>query len=70
MKKNRIIVIGSYLVALVMDTYRIPQQGETLLARNFRQTNGGKGSNQAVQAARLSAHTRFIGFVGNDSFGH
>jgi len=70
MKKNRIIVIGSYLVALVMDTYRIPQQGETLLARNFRQTHGGKGSNQAVQAARLGASTGFIGFVGNDSFGH
>jgi len=70
MKKNRIIVIGSYLVALVMDTDRIPQQGETLLARNFRQTHGGKGSNQAVQAARLGASTGFIGFVGNDSFGH
>lgn len=69
MQKNRIIVIGSYLVALVMDTDRIPLQGETLLAHNFRQTHGGKGSNQAVQAARLGAHTEFIGFVGNDGYG-
>lgn len=69
MQNNRIIVIGSYLVALVMDTERIPLQGETLLARNFRQTHGGKGSNQAVQAARLGAPTSFIGFVGNDSYG-
>ncbi len=69
MQNNRIIVIGSYLVALVMDTDRIPREGETLLARNFRQTHGGKGSNQAVQAARLGAATGFIGFVGNDSYG-
>ncbi|MDA3865870.1 MAG: ribokinase [Salinivirgaceae bacterium] len=70
MKKNRVIVIGSYLVALVMDTDRIPLQGETLVARNFHQTHGGKGSNQAVQAARLGAPTSFVGFVGNDSYGH
>lgn len=70
MQNNRIIVIGSYLVALVMDTDRIPQEGETLIAHNFRQTHGGKGSNQAVQAARLGAVTGFIGFVGNDGYGH
>jgi ribokinase len=69
MKNNRIIVIGSYLVALVMDTERIPMLGETLLGRNFRQAHGGKGSNQAVQAARLGASTSFIGFVGDDSYG-
>lgn len=69
MENNRIIVIGSYLVALVMDTERLPHQGETLLARNFRQTHGGKGSNQAVQSARLGAPTGFIGFVGDDSYG-
>lgn len=68
--ENRIIVIGSYLVALVMDTDRIPKQGETLLARNFRQAHGGKGSNQAVQSARLGAPVRFIGYVGNDSYGN
>ena len=70
MNQNRIVVIGSYLVALVMDTDRIPSPGETLVARNFHQTHGGKGSNQAVQAARLGAPTGFIGFVGNDSYGH
>jgi ribokinase len=69
MKKSRIVVIGSYLVALVMDTDRIPQKCETLLARNFRQVHGGKGSNQAVQAARLGAPVSFMGFVGDDSYG-
>lgn len=69
MKKNRIIVIGSYIVALVMDTDRIPLKGETLMARNFRQTFGGKGSNQAVQAARLGAEVSFVGEIGDDAFG-
>ena len=70
MQKNRIIVIGSYLVGFVMESERIPLQGETLLSHNFHQIHGGKGSNQAVQAARLGAPVGFIGFVGNDSFGH
>jgi ribokinase len=69
MRKSRVIVIGSYLVALVMDVDRFPLPGETLLARNFRQTHGGKGSNQVVQAARLGALAQFIGIVGNDTFG-
>ncbi|TCC88710.1 ribokinase [Pedobacter frigiditerrae] len=69
MKNKNIVVIGSYLVALVMDTDRIPLTGETVLARNFRQTHGGKGSNQAVQAARLGANTSFVGRIGKDAFG-
>jgi len=68
MKKN-IVVVGSYIVALVMDTDRLPMAGETLMGKNFRQTYGGKGSNQAVQAARLGADVSFVGKIGNDSFG-
>jgi len=64
-----IVLIGSYLVALVMDTDRIPLRGETLLARNFREAFGGKGSDMAVQAARLGAKVHFVGCVGNDDFG-
>ncbi len=69
MKNKNIVVIGSYLVALVMNSRRLPVLGETLMARNFRQVHGGKGSNQAVQAARLGAHTSFVGRVGKDNFG-
>ncbi len=65
---KKIIVIGSYIEALVMDTERIPCKGETLKGTNFRQTWGGKGSNQAVQAARLGAQTAFVSKVGKDSF--
>lgn len=67
--EKRIVMIGSYLVALVMDTDRIPHKGETILARNFRQAYGGKGSDMAVQAARLGANVHFVGCVGDDDFG-
>ena len=66
---KKIVIVGSYIVALVMDVDRMPTAGETLMGRNFRQTHGGKGSNQAVQAARLGAEVSFVGKIGSDSFG-
>lgn len=69
MNDKRIFVIGSYIVALVMDTEHIPLKGETLVGSNFHSAHGGKGSNQAIQAARLGADVSFVGKVGNDSFG-
>lgn len=67
--KGKLVIIGSYLVALVMDTERIPAKGETLLAKNFRTAYGGKGSDMAVQAARLGTDVHFVGSIGNDDFG-
>lgn len=69
MAHKRIIVMGSYIEALVMDVPRLPLKGETLMGSNFRQTWGGKGSNQAVQAARLGMQTSFATMIGQDSFG-
>lgn len=48
-----IFILGSYAKALVMTAERIPLAGETLIGTDFRQTWGGKGSDMAVQAARL-----------------
>jgi ribokinase len=42
--------------------------GETLIARGFDLGPGGKGSNQAVQAARLGADVEFVGMIGRDAF--
>lgn len=69
MAEKNTIVIGSYIEALVMDVPRFPTQGETLMGNNFRQTWGGKGSNQAVQLGRLNTNVEFVSMVGKDSFG-
>jgi ribokinase len=66
---GKVTVVGSYIVALVMDTDRIPVEGETVLGRNYHTTHGGKGSNMACCAARLQADASFMGKIGKDSFG-
>ena len=66
---GRVTVVGSYIVALVMDTDRIPVEGETVIGRNYHTTHGGKGSNMAVCSARLGATATFMGKIGRDSFG-
>jgi len=43
--------------------------GETILGRSFALGPGGKGSNQAVAAARLGAEVHFISRLGADPFG-
>lgn len=64
----RVTIIGSYIVALVMDMDRLPIEGETVVGRDFHTTFGGKGSNAAVASARLGAESWFLGKVGRDSF--
>ena len=65
----RVVVIGSYLVALVMEVERFPAVGETVNGGGYFETHGGKGSNMAVQAARLGARCSFVGRVGDDARG-
>ena len=66
---GKVTVVGSYIVALVIDTDRIPVEGETVIGRNYHSTFGGKGSNMACCAARLQADSTFLGKIGKDSFG-
>jgi ribokinase len=49
-----ILVIGSLNMDLIIDTPRMPAQGETILGSGFQTAPGGKGANQAVAAARLA----------------
>lgn len=48
---------------------RLPSPGESLKATKFLMQTGGKGANQALQAARLGAKTAMIGCVGRDFMG-
>jgi ribokinase len=66
---TRIAVVGSYGVGLTFGAERAPERGETLVGTLFRTDHGGKGSNQAVGAARLGAEVAFLTAVGEDGFG-
>jgi ribokinase len=66
---TRIAVVGSYGVGLTFGVERAPERGETLVGTLFRTDHGGKGSNQAVGAARLGAEVAFLTAVGEDAFG-
>lgn len=63
-----IAVVGSYNVGLTMQVPRFPVPGETVIGRGFEQGGGGKGSNQAIAAARLGAESLFVGKVGADRY--
>jgi ribokinase len=66
---TRIAVVGSYGVGLTFGVERAPERGETLVGTLFRTDHGGKGSNQAVGAARLGADVTLLTAVGVDAFG-
>lgn len=65
----RIVVLGSTNMDLVTTAAALPEPGQTLLGNSFHTTPGGKGSNQAVAAARAGGRVEFIGAVGSDALG-
>ncbi len=69
MSNGKVTVIGSFAVGLTLRADRFPVKGETLVGRDFDQGPGGKGSNQAVQIARLGGDVEFVGLIGQDAFG-
>lgn len=67
MGKPKILVVGSLAMDLTVKTKRIPNSGETILdGMDYITAPGGKGANQAVQAARLGAKVVMAGKIGND----
>jgi ribokinase len=52
---------------LVFDVERLPKDGETLKAKNFIMTSGGKGANQAVACKKQGIDTFIIGSIGTDA---
>lgn len=65
---QRVLVVGSINVDLTVRGPRRPRPGETLAGTDFAMSPGGKGANQAVQAARLGARVTLVGRVGDDPF--
>jgi ribokinase len=66
---KRVTIMGSYVADLAFRIDRLPGWGETLMGRSFQLGPGGKGSNQAVAAARAGASVAFISKLGPDAFG-
>lgn len=65
----KVSIVGSYNVGLTMGVPRFPVGGETIIGQEFAEGPGGKGSNQAIAAARLGAESSFVGKVGLDRYG-
>ena len=69
---RKIVVLGSTNTDMVITGKKIPVPGETVSGGTFLMNPGGKGANQAVAVARLSAKKgacAFIAKVGDDLFG-
>ena len=64
-----VVVMGSYVADLAFRTPKLPAWGETVMGLGFKLGPGGKGSNQAVAAARAGANVSFISKLGRDPFG-
>ena len=68
MKSSHVTVMGIFAADLCFRTQRLPLWGETVIGGDFQLGPGGKGSNQAVAAARLGGTVHFISKVGADPF--
>jgi len=68
-KRPRIGVIGSTNMDLTTTVERMPVWGETVLAKHFETSFGGKGANQAIAAAKLGAEVVMVTNLGDDALG-
>ncbi len=64
-----IIILGVFVADAAYRTARMPVVGETLLGTGFQLGPGGKGSNQAVAAAKAGGDVAFLSRIGDDTFG-
>lgn len=69
MERKKIVILGDILYDCFVWASRLPEKGETVMGYANGFFSGGKGANQAVQAARLGADVWLIGKIGNDGHG-
>jgi ribokinase len=62
-----VAVVGTINLDRMIRVHRLPKRGETVEGAGVLTTPGGKGTNQAVAAARLGASSALIGCVGDDA---
>ncbi|AJH00515.1 ribokinase [Clostridium beijerinckii] len=66
---NKICILGSINMDMVVSINKMPLIGETIFSDNFKLAHGGKGANQAVAAQRLGSEVHMISKVGQDAYG-
>jgi ribokinase len=64
-----VVVVGSINLDVVFRARRFPDVGETLTGATVLDALGGKGSNQAVAAARQGGRVAMVACVGDDAAG-
>ncbi len=67
--RKKVLVVGSFVMDLIVETEEFPNRGETVLGTSFCTAPGGKGANQAVQMALLDLDVSMAGKVADDDFG-
>ncbi len=65
---GKIVILGVFVADTAYRADRAPRMGETILGNSFALGPGGKGSNQAVAAAKLGADVSFLSKLGRDPF--
>jgi ribokinase len=63
-----VVILGVFVADTAYRAARQPRLGETVLGESFALGPGGKGSNQAVAAARAGADVTMITRLGRDTF--
>ena len=66
---KKALIIGSLNMDMTVKVEKLPKLGETIFGKEFYESCGGKGANQAVAVAKLGMETEMIGMVGKDSQG-
>lgn len=64
----KVVILGVFVADTSYRAERMPRMGETILGKSFTLGPGGKGSNQAVAAARAGVETHMITRLGADTF--
>jgi len=67
-RHGSVSILGVFVADAAYRATRQPNMGETILGESFALGPGGKGSNQAVAAARCNAEVSFISRLGEDDF--
>lgn len=67
--KNKILIVGSLNMDMVLEIEEMPKTGETILGKKLSYSAGGKGANQAYAAGRLGGDVTMLGCTGDDAFG-